>query len=348
MEKTLVFDLELPYAELADRRSFIQRFYSRLEALPEVEAVGHIRYFPYHARLWATQVRPQDRSFPDGQEPVVHFNMMAGDYLRALGMPLVRGELPRARPVNPKPDEVIGALVNESLARLLWGDEDPIGKVLHEGGNSPAIVTGVVGDIRQRSLAELPRPEMYVVEDPGVFVLGTFVLRTRVPPENVIGRVRQVLRELDSNLPVNDLMPLRQLAGRTIAAQRMAMTLLGAFAVVALTLAAVGLYGVIACLVSQRTSEIGTRLAIGARPSHVLWLVTGEGLRLVAVGMVVGLATALIGGRVVRTFLYGVATTDLVSFGAVPVIVSVVTLLACLVPARRAMRIDPLVALRAE
>jgi putative ABC transport system permease protein len=348
MDKTLVFDLELPYPELADRRSFIQRFYSRLEALPEVEAVGHIRYFPYHARLWATQVRPQDRSFPDGQEPVVHFNMMAGDYLRALGIPIVRGELPRARPGNSKPDEVIGALVNESLARLLWRDEDPIGKVLREGGNSPAVVTGVVGDIRQRSLGEMPQPEMYVVEDPGVFILGTFVLRTRVQPERVIASVRQVLRELDSNLPVNDLMPLRQLAGRTIAAQRMAMTLLGAFSVVALTLAAVGLYGVIACLVSQRTSEIGTRLAIGARPSHVLWLVTGEGLRLVAIGTAAGLATALIGGRVIRTFLYGVATSDPLIFGAVPVIVSVVALLACLVPARRAMRIDPLVALRAE
>jgi ABC-type antimicrobial peptide transport system permease subunit len=206
----------------------------------------------------------------------------------------------------------------------------------------------VVGDVRQRSLAEVPRPEVYVVDEPGQFVLGTFVLRTRVDPRHVIGSVRQVLRELDADLPVKDLMPLRQLAERSIAGQRMAMTLLSAFATVALCLAAVGLYGVIACLVSQRTSEIGTRLAIGTRPSHVLWLVTGEGLRLVAAGTAAGLAIAVVGGRLIRSFLYGVAPVDPVSFAVVPLIVLVVTLSACLVPARRAARIDPLVALRSD
>jgi putative ABC transport system permease protein len=348
MERALVFDLELPYADVAARRSFIHEFYARLEALPEVEALGHCRYFPYHARLWATQVRPQDRTLPDGQEPVVHFNMIAGDYLRALGVPLVRGAVPQPRPANLKPNDVVGILVNESFARLLWGDEDPIGKTFREGTNPPAIVTGVVGDIRQRSLAERPGPEVYAVDDPGVFVLGTFVVRTRVQPARAIGRVRQVIRELDSNLPVNDLMPLRQFAGRTIATERMVMTLLGAFAVLSLALATVGLYGVIACLVSQRTAEIGTRLAIGARPAHVLWLVTGEGLRLVAVGTIAGLVAALLASRTLRTFLYGVAPTDLLSFAVVPIIVSMVTLLACLVPARRAMRVVPLVAMRAE
>jgi predicted permease len=348
MERTLVFDLDLPYAEQAQRRNVIQQIYARLEERPDIEAVGHIRYFPYHARLWATQVRPDGRSFPNGQEPVVHANMIAGDYLKALGMPLLRGDLPRPRPAVVKPDDVVGALVNESFARLLWGDDDPIGKAFYEGSGPPRIVTGVVGDVRQRSLAEIPRPEMYVVEDPGVFQLGTFVLRTRVSPDQVIGPVRQLLRDIDPNLPVNDLMPLRQFAGRTIAAQRMAMTLLSAFALVALMLAAVGLYGVIACLVSQRRSEIGTRLAIGAQPRHVLWLVTGEGMRLVTIGIVTGLAMALITGRVVKGFLYGIATTDLVSLGIAPLVVVVVTLIACLVPAARATRIDPLVALREE
>jgi predicted lysophospholipase L1 biosynthesis ABC-type transport system permease subunit len=263
-------------------------------------------------------------------------------------MPLVRGAVPRPRPANLKPDDVVGILVNESFARLLWGDEDPIGKTFREGTNPPALVTGVVGDIRQRSLAEKPGPEVYAVDDPGVFVLGTFVVRTRVPPARAVGHVRQVIRELDANLPVNDLMPLRQFAARTIATEHMAMTLLGAFAVVSLALAAVGLYGVIACLVSLRTAEIGTRIAIGARPAHVLWLVTSEGLRLAAVGTIAGLIAALLASRLLRTLLYGVAPTDLLSFAVVPIIVSMVALLACLVPARRAMRVDPLLALRAE
>jgi putative ABC transport system permease protein len=348
LNRTLVFDVELPYSDVAERRSFIQRLYSRLEALPEVEAVGHCRYFPYHARLWATQIRPLDRALPDGQEPVVHFNMIAADYMRALGQPLIRGELPRPRPVSPEPGDAHRALINQSLARMLWGDEDPIGKMFREGDNPPTMVAGVVGDIRQRSLAEPPRPEVYVVDEPGQFVLGTFVLRTRVEPQRATSTVRQVLRELDANLPVNDLMPLREFAQRSISGQRMAMTLLGAFAAIALCLAAVGLYGVIACLVSQRTAEIGTRLAIGARPSHVLWLVTGEGLRLGAAGTVAGLAAALVGGRLMQRFLYGIAPIDLVSFAAVPLIVAAVTLVACLVPAWRAMRIDPLVALRSE
>jgi hypothetical protein len=282
------------------------------------------------------------------QEPVVHFNMISGDYLKALGIPLVRGEVPRARPLTPKPDDIVGALVNESLARMIWGDEDPIGQAFVEGNNSPTIVTGVAGDIRQLSLAETPRPEVYVVDEPGQFVLGTFVLRTRVEPQHVIGSVRQVLRELDGDLPVNDLMPLRQLAERSVAGQRMAMTLLSGFSIVALCLAAVGPYGVVACLVAQGTAEIGTRLAIGARPSHVLWLVTREGPWLVAVGTVAGLAAAVLGARLIQSFLYGVAPIDPASFAVVPAILLVVALLACLVPARRAMRIDPLVALRAE
>jgi putative ABC transport system permease protein len=167
-------------------------------------------------------------------------------------------------------------------------------------------------------------------------------------PDRVIAPIREVLRKIDPKLPVNDLMPLRRFAARTIATQRMAMTLLGAFAIVALLLAAIGLDGGIACLVSQRTAEIATRLPIGARPRHVIWLVAGEGLRLVTLGTVVGLAIALIAGRVVHSFLYDVATTDLVSFGATPIVVAGVTFVACLVPAARAMRIDPLVAFREE
>jgi hypothetical protein len=345
MDRTLVFDISLSYPDAAQRQNFVRRLYEEVRALPDVEAVGHARYFPYHARLWATQVRLEE-SLSSGHGPLVYANMISGDYLRAMGMPLIRGEIPAQRPSTVRPGEFIGCLVNESFARLLWRDEDPIGKVFWEGTNPPRIVTGIVGDVRQRSLAEPPRPEMYVVDDPSHFVLGTFVLRTRSRPELTIAAVRQVIRNIDTELPTNNLMPLRRFVGETIATQRMALTLLFAFGALALLLAAIGLYGVITCLISQRTAEIGTRLAIGAPRSHVLWLVIAEGLRLVAMGTALGLGAAFATGSAVRALLYGVAMADPISYAGASVLVFAVTMLACIIPAVRATHIHPAVSLR--
>jgi predicted permease len=349
MDRTLVFDLDLPYSDAAERRSFLQRFHDALATRPEVEAVGLARYFPYHARLWATQVRPEGQTLADGREPVVHLNFIHGEFLKAMGIPLLHGEERAVRPQSQRtPGEPIPVLVNERFAEILWGTDEAVGQTFREGEGGPYVVTGVVGNVRQRSLAEPPGPELYLVEDLTAFLLGTFVLRTRVPPDQLIAPVREILRALDPNLPVNDLMPLRQFAERTIAPQRLALTLLGAFAVIALLLAAIGLYGVVAGLVAQRTPEIGTRLAIGAPPSHVLGLVIGEGLRLVLGGLVAGVAVSLAGGRMLRSLLYDIAATDLATLAATCAVILAVTVFACLLPATRATRIEPLVALRQE
>ena len=343
-DRALIFDLSLPYVE-EHRRTFMQQLFANLEALPQVEAVARIRYFPYHPRLWTAQVRPENQVIAVGQEPIVHSNMIAGNYIQAMGMPLLRGQISAP---GSKSCDIRQVLVNQSFARLLWGSEDPIGKVFRQDEFGRSVVAGLVGDVRQRSLAVPPNPEMYVIESREDFALGTFVVRTKVPPEQMIGAVRQVLRDLDPSLPVNNLVPLREFASRTIASQRLALALLTVFGGLALTLAAVGLYGLISYLVAQRTPEIGIRMAIDASLVSVLKLNTGHGLRLVSVGIAAGLGAAMAAGRVARTMLYGVAATDIFSFGTAAAVVLVVALSACMIPAVQAMRIDPILALKQE
>jgi ABC-type antimicrobial peptide transport system permease subunit len=262
-----------------------------------------------------------------------------------MGIPLLRGEIP-AR--SGKQGDVRPVLVNQSFARLLWGSDDAVGKAFRQDEFGRSMVMGVVGDVRQRSLAVPPAPEMYVIEGRDEFALGTFVVRTKGRPEDSIASVRQVLRNLDPNLPVNNLMPLRQFAGRTIASHRLALALLAVFGALTLVLAALGLYGVISYLVAQRTPEIGIRMAIGAHPVDVLRLITGAGLRMVAAGIAAGLAAAFASLCLAQSLLYGVGSIDALTFGAVPIVVLVVTLGACLIPAARATRIDPILALRQE
>jgi predicted permease len=275
----------------------------------------------------------------------LRWNTVGGDYFRVMSIPLLRGRLPAE---GEKWEETNTVIVNHSFARLLYGDEDPTGKSFREGdGKNLKIIGGVVGDVRQRGLAEPPALKMYIVNSqPAVPNPGTFVIRTRVAPEAAVGAVRQVVRDLDPQLPVANLMPLSEFAGRTITSQRVAMWLLAMFAGLALALAAIGIYGVLSYAVASRTQEIGMRMALGARPGDILKLITWQGMKLAIAGLLMGLATAFALQRVIGNLLYGVTATDPTTIAGVASLLSSVALVACYLPARRATKVDPLVALR--
>ncbi len=342
-ERVILMDLSLPF-DKGRRESFTRELYARLKALPGVENVATMRYFPFHARLWTTPVNRQDRPAPAGQEAIVHWNTIGGDYFRVMGIPLLRGRLPAE---GEKWEETNTVIVNQSFARLLYRDEDPVGRSFYQDDpKNMKVIGGVVGDVRQRGLAEPPAPEMYDVNSqPAVPNPGTFVIRTRVAPKTMVGSVRQTLRDLDPQLPVANLMPLNEFAGRTITSQRVAMWLLALFAGLAMTLAAVGIYGVLSYAVTSRTQEIGVRMALGARPGDILKLITWQGMRLALAGVLIGLAGAFAMQRVIGGQLYDVSATDPATLAGAAGLLIAVALIACYLPASRATKVDPMVAL---
>jgi predicted permease len=346
-ERVIMMDLSLPYSDKGRRETFTQELFARLKALPEVENVATMRYFPFHVRLWTVPVSREERPVPAGQEAIVHWNTVGGDYFRVMGIPLLRGRLPAD---GEKWEEINTVIVNQSFTRLLYGDEDPVGKSFRLGdGKDIKVIGGVVGDVRQRGLAEPPAPEMYIVNSrPAVPNPGTFVIRTRVAPERVVGAVRQTVRDLDPQLPVANLMPLSEFAGRTITSQRVSMWLLSLFAGLAMALAAVGIYGVLSYAVTSRTQEIGVRMALGARPGDILRLITWQGMKLVLAGLLIGFAGIVALQRLIGNLLYDVTATDPATLASVAGLLCAVALIACYLPARRATKVDPLVALRRE
>jgi putative ABC transport system permease protein len=242
------------------------------------------------------------------------------------------------------------AIVNRTLARSFWGGEDPVGKRIRFGPPSRPWVTvvGVATDVHREDLATAPKAELYLpfLQQPSPF--GFLAVRTQGDPAALTAAVRRQVRALDADLPVFDVSTLEQRLAASVAARRFGLLLLGAFAALALALAAVGLSGVIAYAVSERTREIGIRMALGADRGDVLSLVVGKGLAMAAAGVLIGLPVAFGLSRYLASALYGIAPSDPVTYLLIPVVLLTAALFAAYVPARRATRVDPVVALRAE
>jgi predicted permease len=281
----------------------------------------------------------------------------SADYFRAMGIPLKGGRFLTSSDREGTPPVII---INEAMARRYWAGRDPVGKRMilrAEGDSAWRTVVGVVGDVHHRGLTQAPRPEMYL-PDMQLFytapdsVVGaramTITLRVRGNPDIYAGPVRRVLAETDAGLAVSEVRSLADVVSRSIAAPRFTAALLGVFAALALALAAVGIYGVVSFVVAQRTAELGIRVALGASAADVLRLVVGQGMRPVLIGLTAGLLAALALGRLLHGFLYNVAETDPGTYAAVTLGLAAVAALACYLPARRASRVDPMVALRAE
>jgi putative ABC transport system permease protein len=294
------------------------------------------------SRYFRVEGRPPQ---PAGQGFNANVNLITPGYFQTMNIPLIEGRDFDERDAMKAPET---AIINQEMARRYWPDENPIGQRLAVGDNPWRVVVGLVGDVKQSGLDIETRPEMFwpYYQEPVSF--ATFVVRTGSDPEAMTSAVRAAMQEIDKDLPVYNIKTVNDVISESVAPRRLNMLLLGIFAGLALVLAAVGIYGVISYSVSQRTREIGIRMALGASHTSVLRLVVGEGMILAVIGVTIGVVASFFLTRLMSTLLFGVSTTDPITFVAISLLLTGVSIVASLVPARRATRVDPMVALRYE
>ena len=315
----------------------------RIQTIPGVESVGITDTLPLgRNRSWG--VGAKGVSYPPGQYPDAFPRLVDYRYLETMKVPLRAGRYFTAGDTAKSPLVVV---VNEALAKRLWPGKQALGQVLVGGGGKDYEVVGVVSNVRHSGVDEESGPEMYYLitqlSDVGAIDM---VVRSKLPVAALIPQVRAALREVDSHLPTSDYRTLGQIVDQAISPKRLITMLLGGFATLALVLAALGIYGVISYSVSQRTHEMGIRMAVGASSASVIKLVIGEGMKMAGVGVGVGLIGALLLTRLMQGLLFGIDAADPVTFATNAVVLTAVTLLACWLPARRAAKVDPMVALR--
>lgn len=344
----------------APREQLYREVLRRLEAVPGVTAVGAVNHLPLVGDSWGFRVWAEGAPIPDhGKEMNATFRASWPGYFQALGARLVQGRDFTVRD-DAKAEGVV--LINEALAQRFWPEGNAVGQRLSTADprHTPRWLTvvGIVADVKQESWAEPARPEFYrpILQQPawffaetnGAFAYLSFVVRTSGDPAALANTVRETVWSLDRELPVSNVTTLDQVAAAAVAQPRLQLLLVGVFAVVALILAAVGLYGVMAYVVAQRTTELGVRLALGAQRGDVLRLVLRSGLQLALGGVALGLIVALSVTRGLASLLHGVSPFDPVTLAGATVVLLLVATAATLLPAWRASRVDPLVALRNE
>jgi len=329
--------------------SFLEQALERIRAVPEVKAAGSIHGLPLSGVLSATGFWRDDRPAPrPGDGPSAQTFIISPGYFAAMSIPVLSGRTFESRDRAGAPPV---AIINDELARRYFPGENPVGKRLHVlwGADTGAQeIVGVVGSVRHIGLERPPEPALFLanLQQPG----GSHyvVMRTSGDPVRVAAAVSSAIREIDRTIPVSEVRTMEEYLSRSVGKPRFNMVLIVVFASIALVLAAMGLFGVIAYSVAQRTQEIGIRRALGAGDARVVSMVLKEGMSLAAAGLVVGIAGALALNRVLDSLLFGVKATDAPTFAAVGALLAVVAFAACYVPARRASRVDPMTALRYE
>jgi putative ABC transport system permease protein len=262
-----------------------------------------------------------------------------------MGIPLLRGrEFSRSDTADSAPVVII----NQKLAEMLWPGQDPLGKHFNLVGDKQSEVIGVVGNVLHNGLGESVALESYLTFPQNPWSYVALSIRTRGDSGAVYGAVRSLVSQIDPELPVHDMRPMELVVAQTMASRRLTLWLVGAFAALALVLASVGIYGVMSYGVTERLNEIGVRMALGAQRRDVLRLVVGHGMRLTAIGFVLGSVVAFFAARAMSTLLFGIRPSDPVTYVGIGVVLTVAGLTACYVPARRATAVDPMAALRYE
>jgi putative ABC transport system permease protein len=350
----LTMQISLPrakYKELRQQADFFQHLLDRLKQTPGMEQSAIITLLPLTGNDFNNGFYIDGRPLPRGESHLAYLRLISPNYFDVLGLPLLKGrqfteqDSDKAAPV---------VIVNEALARKFFPVEEPIGKRLvieySHGDDPPAAreIVGIVRDIRESSLDAEPEPQTYLPfqQEPNNFM--SLVVRTRHDTAAGAAAVQREVRALDQDVPVHLVRRMEQVVAESVAPRRFSMFLLGGFAAIALVLALVGIYGVMSYSVAQRTHEIGIRMALGAQGSDVLKMVVGQGMVIALFGVGFGLIGAFALTRLMSSLLYEVSATDPVTFIGIAVLLSAVALLASYIPARRAMKVDPMVALRYE
>ncbi|HXD34163.1 MAG TPA: ABC transporter permease [Pyrinomonadaceae bacterium] len=348
-ERLLSLEYRLPrnkYKEPAAQWNFHRQVIEKIKEVPGVESASLVRGLPFSGNGGTTAITLPDREAPPkGQEPEVMYNTAMPNYFETIGIPLLKGRTFGNEDQLNSPAVVI---VNQFMAQRYWPNQDPLGKQIKFQDGSLGTIVGVVGDAKHYWLEESQRSQVYGAysQDPGIF--ATAVIRTTVEPMSLAEPVRQAVWKIDSDQPMWKIRTVEFLVNRSVADRKFLLALMGIFASLALVLTVIGLYGVISYLVNQRTQEIGIRMALGAQMGDILRMVLKQGMLLVLLGVGIGLAAAWLMTRLIARLLFQVSATDPVTFVGISVLLVVVALLACYLPARRATKVDPLVALHYE
>jgi predicted permease len=349
-DHVLSFNIYLPTARYntpVQQTEFFTELRHRFTGLPGVESAGFVTDLPLAGGNTNGGVKIEGRTFARDTEPTADKRITSPGYFRAMHIPILRGREFSDADGLSAPHV---AIINDSFARKYFPNEDPIGKRIGFNWEMEGFqeVIGIVGDVKHNDLAGPNDREIYVSylqrPDSGF----TFVVRTETDPTSLVSAVRTTLGSIDPGMAMGDVSTLENIVSRSVSDQRSSVFLLGSLSAVALVLTAIGIYGVLAYTVAQQTRELGVRIALGASSSDVLRLVLGRGLRLVGIGSVIGLAVSFGVTRLMKSLLYGVTPTDPVTFAGVTLLLIAVAFVACWIPARRATRVDPLIALRYE
>jgi predicted permease len=325
--------------------------WQRLESLPGVTSAGAVTSLPLSQMFAWGPITVEGRVPPPGERFInADTRMVSGHYFHAVEIPVREGRLFNDDDVADKPRV---AIVDDYMAQQLWPNQDPIGKRFHIGGisetSSPWItVVGVVGRVKQYTLDSDSRIAFYLPQTQYVTRAMNVVMRSSSNPVTLSSAVRQQVRKLNPDLPLYDVSTMQERFDNSLARRRFTMLVLGTFAAISLGLAVIGIYGLIAYLVGQGSREVGIRLALGATPRNIMTLVVRGGMTLAFWGIGIGIGGALVVSRLMRSLLFGIGVTDVVTFAAVPALLACIAFLASYIPARRASRIDPSISLRCE
>jgi putative ABC transport system permease protein len=351
----LTLQLQLPqtdYPEPGSVVTFYRQVTQRVKKLPGVIDAGVVRVIPLARSIGDYSITLEGRPTRPGENPNGDFQWVTPGYFAVMNIRAVRGRLLTDADDEEAP---LAVVINETMAARYWPGEEALGKRFHMGGGTtmpPVTIVGIVRGTRHNAVVESARAEMFLPHAQlarsirGSARAMALMVKTAGDPLQMVGPIRDVVRGMDQSLPLADIRTMEQITSAALSTPRFAAVLLGLFATLALTLAAVGIYATIALLVTERSQEIGIRMALGAARRSVFGLVLREGLALAGLGVAVGLAGALLLSRLIETLLYGVTRFDLPTFVAVPAVLVLVAVAACLNPARRAASLDPVVTLR--
>ncbi|HWF89357.1 MAG TPA: ABC transporter permease [Pyrinomonadaceae bacterium] len=339
------------YPNQSDYAKFYSKVLEKLGNVPGVQDAGFINTLPLDKGPTAGfRVEGREVTTPD-KWPSVNYRTVTPDYFRAMGIPLVQGRTYTDRDDQNAP---LVMIVNQQVAHDIFPGESPVGKRITFGNtdnNGQPVwfeIVGVVGNIRSLELREEPAAEIYFSSGQDFWPAMSLVVRASVDPESLAGPVREIVNEIDKSVPVSDVKTMDHVVSASITQPRFNLFLLGVFGAVAMILSAAGIYGVTAYGVTQRTHELGIRIALGAQVGDVLKMILGQGMAVIGVGLVLGLGAAFGLMRLLRSLLFGVGENDPLTFVAITLVLVLVALIACYIPARRATKVDPLVALRAD